>query len=208
MNDVAAFLPNAPVDNDSIESVLGRLDSVSAKTRRIVLKSNRINTRHYAVDPETGELTHTNAGLTAEAVRRLNPGGSLLPTLIDCLACGTSTPDLLLPGHALMVQGELGLGPCDAVTTAGICIAGMTAFKHAFLSVAAGAAKTAVATGSELASSFIRSAFMGPLAHRNQGEDPVERLEKRPIRAFDADFLRWMLSDGAGAAFLSREKNP
>lgn len=208
VNDVAAFLPNESVDNDAIESVIGRLDAVSAKTRRIVLKSNQIKTRYYAVDPATGAMTHTNAGLTAEAIRRLTPGGPLRPDRIDCLACGTSTPDLLLPGHALMVQGELGLGPCDAVTTAGICIAGMTAFKHAFLSVASGSAESAVATGSELASSFIRSAFMGPLVRRDREGDPVEALEKRPIQAFDADFLRWMLSDGAGAAFLSREKNP
>lgn len=208
VNDVAAFLPNSPVDNDAIESVLGRLDAVSAKTRRIVLKSNQIKTRYFAVDPVTGAPTHTNAGLVAEAVRRLKPGGTLGTDRIDCLACGTSTPDLLLPGHALMVHGELGIPPCDVVTTAGICIAGMTAFKHAFLSVAAGGAVTAVAAGSELASSFTRSAVMMPRVHGDQWNDSAERLEKRPVRAFDADFLRWMLSDGAGAVFLSGRKNP
>jgi 3-oxoacyl-[acyl-carrier-protein] synthase-3 len=36
--------------------------------------------------------------------------------------------------------------------------------------------------------------------------DP-EAVAEKPIRAFDADFLRWMLSDGAGAARLGPKPN-
>lgn len=200
ITDVSAFLPNAPVSNDEIEGVLGALSKSDAKTRRIVLNSNRIVRRHYAVNPETGALTHTNAAMTAEAVRRLRlPEGEG----IDCLCCGTSTPDLLFPGHALMVLGELGLGECDAVSMAGICIAGMNSLKHAFLNVTAGLHPQAVATGSELASSFTRSRFLDtPIC----AADP-EAVAEKPIRAFDADFLRWMLSDGAGAARLGPKPN-
>lgn len=197
VTDVAAFLPHDPVDNDAIESVIGQVAGLPAKAKRIVLKNNQIKRRYYAVDPATGALTHSNAALTAEAVRRLSPYDGFSPNDIACLCCGTSTPDVLLPGHALMVLGELGIGPCDAVTTAGICVAGMTAFRHAALTVAAGQAPNAVATGSELASSFLRTGFMTPCF------SDLADLETKPARAFDADFLRWMLSDGAGAAFLS-----
>jgi len=103
-----------------------------------------------------------------------------------------------------MVLGELGIPACDAVSTAGICVAGMTALKYAWMSVASGSAQNAVATGSELASSLTRSAFMAP----SPAPEAVRELEHRPIRAFDADFLRWMLSDGAGAAFLAPEPAP
>jgi len=204
INDAAAFLPGAPVHNDDIESVLGALPGIGARTRRIVLKNHGIHTRYYAVDPKTGWLTHTNAQLAAEAVRRLSPRLGFSVQDIDCLCCGTSTPDLLLPGHALMVLGELRIPECDAVTTSGICVSGMTALKYAFMSVAAGSAENAVATGSELASSFTRARFMVPAMEGAHLKD----LAEKPIRAFDADFLRWMLSDGAGAAYLSRQASP
>lgn len=194
--DAAVFLPNDPVSNDAIESVLGRIGDLPSKTRRIVLKNNQIHTRYYAVDPNTGQLTHTNAGMTAAAIRKLE-GGHFNVNQIDCLCCGTSTPDVLIPGHALMVLGELSGPECEAVTSAGICISGMNALKYAFMSVASGLSKIAVATGSELASSFTRSRFFIPLS---SGDND---LEAKPIRAFDADFLRWMLSDGAGAVLLS-----
>lgn len=203
INDMAAFLPNRPVGNEAMEAVLGHLTGASSKIKRIVLKHNQIRTRYYALDPASGRLTHSNAQLTARAIEALAPYEGFSLREIQCLACGTSSPDLLFPGHALMVCGELGLAPCDAATTAGICLAGMSAFKYAWMSVASGLSENAVATGSELASSLIRSGFMRPLHNDTAGE----ALEGEPVRAFDADFLRWMLSDGAGAAFLSNRPN-
>ncbi len=196
---VSAYLPNDPVTNETIEDVLGKVRGVASKAKAIVLKSNRITQRHYAVDPRTGRLTHSNAQLTAEAVRRLRPYDGFTPADIRLLACGTTSPDVLFPGHALMVQGELGIPECEAVTTAGICLSGVTALKYAVLNVASGTAPHAVATGSELASSYMRAQFLTPFY------DGAADLETRPLRAFDADFLRWMLSDGAGAMFVSPE---
>ncbi len=193
INDVSAILPNSPVTNDTIEDVLGKVRGIPSKAKRLVLKSNQITQRYYALDPGSGRLTHTNAQLTAEAVRRLQPYEGYNPGDIQCLCCGTTSPDLLFPGHALMVQGELGIPACEAVTTSGICLSGITAFKYACMSVAAGLASNAVATGSELASSYMRAQFLTPFY------DGAADLETRPLRAFDADFLRWMLSDGAGA---------
>ena len=203
ITDLASFLPNEPVTNERIEDVLGRINAIPSRSKAIMLRNNKIKQRYYALAPETGEFTHNNAQLTAEAVRRLKPYKDFKLEDIACLCCGTTSPDVLLPGHALMVLGELGLPACDAVTTAGICIAGMTAMKHACMNVAAGFSPNAVATGSELSSSYLRADFFAVIA-----EDPEADLAKKPILAFDADFLRWMLSDGAGAAFISGEKNP
>jgi 3-oxoacyl-[acyl-carrier-protein] synthase-3 len=200
INDVSVFLPNLPVTNDAIEDVLGKVRGIASKAKRLVLKSNQIIRRYYALDPGTGQLTHTNAELTAEAVRRLRPYDGFDPADIQCLSCGTTSPDLLFPGHALMVQGELGIPACEAVTTSGICLSGITAFKYACMNVAAGVTANAVATGSELASSYMRAQFLTPFY------DGSADLETRPVRALDADFLRWMLSDGAGAVFLSAGK--
>jgi 3-oxoacyl-[acyl-carrier-protein] synthase-3 len=198
ITDLAAFLPNAPVDNRSMENILGMIGGSPSRTRSIILRKNRILERYYAIDPATGRLTHTNAQLTAEAVRRLKPYEGFTPADIECLACGTSSPDQLLPGHGLMVHGELSGSPCEVLTSAGVCLSGIGALKYAAMNVALGLTRNAVATGSELASTFLRAGMF-----QDALPESGTALEARPILAFRADFLRWMLSDGAGAAFLS-----
>ena len=198
ITDIAAFLPNAPVTNEEMEELLGMVNQLPSRTRKIILRNNRIESRHYAIDPKTGATTHTNAELTAEAIRRLQPSADFKPDQIECLCCGTSTPDQMMPGHGSMVHGELKGKPCEVMSAAGICTAGMSAMKYAWMSVASGQTRNAVATGSELVSSYMRASFCGPA-----DLEQAALIEEQPAIAFEADFLRWMLSDGAGAAFLS-----
>ncbi|MBK8794636.1 MAG: beta-ketoacyl-ACP synthase III [Holophaga sp.] len=198
ITDIAAYLPNGPVSNDQMEELLGMVNQVPSRTRKLILRNNKITTRYYAIDPATGKSTHTNAQLAAEAVRRLKPYEGFTPADIECLACGTTQADQLMPGHASMVQGELAAAPCEIVSTAGICIAGMTALKYAAMNVALGQCANAVATGSEQASSFMRSRMAGTVS-----PETIDQFEAQPHLAFSADLLRWMLSDGAGAAFLA-----
>jgi len=51
----SSFLPLAPVDNDAMESVLGQIGAKPSRTRKITLRSNGIKSRHYVIDPQTGE---------------------------------------------------------------------------------------------------------------------------------------------------------
>jgi 3-oxoacyl-[acyl-carrier-protein] synthase III len=188
----AAYLPFAPVANDEIESVLGQIGGKPSRARRLVLRSNGITSRHYAIDRATGEPAMSNAQITAAAVRLLGDLGK-----VDCLVTGTSLPDQLMPNHAVMVHGELGWPRLEVVACAGICLAGTAALKHAWLTLRAGEGRRAVATGSELASPILLA--------RNfemESEHRVAALEAHPEIAFEKDFLRWMLSDGAGAVLL------
>ena len=193
----SSFLPNAPVANDDIENVLGMIAGKPSRARRIVLRNNGIRSRHYAIDPATGAFTHSNAQLAAAALRGLDLSN------VAVLACGTSCADQLMPGHAVMVHGELGIPPCEVVSTAGICAAGMGALKYAYLSVLAGQVKKALASGSERASGGLLARLYEPeSAHR------VAELEDNPEIAFEKDFLRWMLSDGAGAFLVEDRPRP
>ncbi|MCA1797155.1 MAG: beta-ketoacyl-ACP synthase III [Geobacteraceae bacterium] len=200
---LASFLPNAPVGNEEMEALLGKVHNLPSRTRRIILRNNRIKTRYYALDPDTGTQTHTNAQLAAAAIRALGTDNGFDPASIECLCCGTSTPDQILPGHAPMVHGELGGGPCEAFSAAGICTSGMSAMKFAWLNVASGQSRTVIASGSELASNLLHARMCESIA-----PEKVAALDKNPALSFDADFLRWMLSDGAGAAHLSDAPNP
>jgi 3-oxoacyl-[acyl-carrier-protein] synthase-3 len=192
---VGAFLPNEPVSNDQIESVLGLVGGRPSRLRHMILKRNGIDSRHYARDPRDGRQTHTNAQQTAEAIRALSNVGGFSLEEIDVLASGTSSPDQMIPSHASMVHGQLGCPPCEVISTSGVCCCGMAAMKYAYLSVLSGTARLAVATGSELPSSWLQaSAFKSQKGSSTPEDDPYV--------AFEQEFLRWMLSDGAGAVAI------
>lgn len=203
----ATFLPNAPVDNDAMEQVLGQIGTRPSRARRTILRSNGIRTRHYAIDPITRQPTHTNAALTAAAVRQLENEQFHL-TEIDCLACGTSIPDQLMPNHAVMVHGELGLPPLEVIATSGVCLSGVSALKYAYMGLAAGIHQRAVATGSELSSAVLNAGNFAGIAANIETDDQLTKLESHLELAFEKDFLRWMLSDGAGAFLLETHARP
>ena len=188
----AACLPLAPVPNDRVEAILGMVGGKPSRARRIVLRNNGIQTRHYALDPASGEPVMTHAQLTAAAIRGLGD-----VRRVDCLATGTSNADQLLPGHGVMVHGELGWPQLEVVSLAGICLSGTAALKYATMAVASGSARRAIATGSELVSPVMRARHF-----EAESEHRIQALEEHPEIAFDKEFLRWMLSDGAGAVLL------
>ncbi|HTF90840.1 MAG TPA: beta-ketoacyl-ACP synthase III [Planctomycetota bacterium] len=202
ITNLAAFMPGPPVSNDDMEQILGQVGERPSRARRTVLRSNGIQSRHYAIDRETRRPTHTNAQLAAEAVRRLaKPTFSV--DKIDCLACGTSIADQVMPSHVSMVHGELAIPPCETISAAGVCLASLSAMKYAAMGVGAGEFQRAVACGSELSSGMMRAALF-----HEELEAKTTALESNPEIAFDKDFLRWMLSDGAGAALLEPKPAP
>ncbi len=189
----AAFLPFDPVSNDEMEAVLGMAGGKPSRARRMILRSNGIHSRHYAIDRATGRCAMSNAQLTAAAIRAL--GDDIRSA--DCLAVGTSMPDQLMPNHGVMVHGELGWPRMEVVSLAGICVAGAAALRHAWLAVKSGEARRAIASAAELASAGLRGdCFQAETDHQ------IAALEASPQIAFEKDFLRWMLSDGAGALLL------
>jgi 3-oxoacyl-[acyl-carrier-protein] synthase-3 len=198
ITELAKYLPNSPVTNDGIEQKLGLIGNRSSRVKSIILKQNKIKTRYYAVD-ESREITHTNAQLTARAVESLFDGtGGYVPDDIKLLCCGTSSPDQLMPSHASMVHGELSNAPVmEVMSASGVCCTSTTALKYGYLAVLSGNATSAICTGSELFSPLL-------MAKNYEAEyEKMEELEKNPMIAFEKDFLRFMLSDGAGACLLS-----
>ena len=191
------YLPNDPIGNEQMESFLGLINQNASKARRIVLRNNGILKRYYALDAE-GNPTHSNAQLTALAVKNLM--SSDVPwDAIEVLSCGTSTPDVLLPSHSAMVHGLLGGHSVELNASSGVCNSGMNALKFGYLSVKSGNSTNAVCTGSERVSAWLRA---------DKYENEVQllaELEAQPVIAFKKDFLRFMLSDGAGAFLLENK---
>jgi 3-oxoacyl-[acyl-carrier-protein] synthase-3 len=199
MNDVyitriAKYLPNDPVSNDEMESILGMVNCQPSRARKIVLRQSGIKTRYYAINKH-GQITHNNAQLAAEAIKKLTYEKFTLQD-IQLLCCGTTSPDQLVPSHASMVHGVLKNRPLEINSPSGVCCSGMQAFKYGYMSIKCGDTRNAVCTGSETASFAL-------CAHKFRKEmDTLRALEQQPMLPFEKDFLRWMLSDGAGAVLM------
>lgn len=199
INKIAKFLPGNPVNNDEMEEYLGYVDGRKSRAKAVVLRNNKITTRYYARTKQ-GVSTHTNTELTVEAIKALCNNGFAISD-IELLTSGTTTPDQILPAHGVMVHGALKTKPIEAITFSGSCCSGMNALKYAYMSVLTGSTSNAVTTGSEKLSSWMSAQTFEEEAKK------LKEVEEHPVLAFEKDFLRWMLSDGAAATLLSNKPN-
>lgn len=184
------YLPGEPVDNDGIAARLGGHDAVTERIRRRVLDANGIRQRHYALD-EHGEPTELNEELAVKALRAALDDRGMDAAELRMLACATTMGDVLVPGFASMVHGRLGGGPMQLLTSSGVCASSLAALDAAVSKIRLGDHPRAAVVGSELPSRSLRQ-------RRFDG-----------IRAgMDSHFLRWMLSDGAGAVVVEFQPHP
>ncbi|MFN8051810.1 MAG: 3-oxoacyl-[acyl-carrier-protein] synthase III C-terminal domain-containing protein [Acidimicrobiales bacterium] len=203
-----AFLPGPGVSNDEMEQRLGLVGGEPSKYRSRILEANGITNRHYAVD-EHGNQTHLNQDLAALAVQDAIGRRGVDLGEVGMLSVGTTMPDLLMPGFASMVHGRLAeddptAAPMEVLSASGICASGAAAMRHANNAIRLGDHRRAVAVASELPSSMMK-------ASRFEQESTLAPSRTETATAyqyFNADFLRWMLSDGAGAVLIEAEPHP
>jgi 3-oxoacyl-[acyl-carrier-protein] synthase-3 len=201
INKTSAYFPNNPVSNDEMELYLGLINGKPSKSKGIVLRNNGIKNRYYALTKE-GKATHTNAQMTALAIKALFKEDPLKIKEMELLSCGTSSPDQMMPSHGVMTHGWLPEAEAiEVVSPAGVCCAGMHAIKYAYMAIRTGDVKIAVATGSERFSGLLVSNVFEEEAQK------LKELKANPYVAFQQDFLRWMLSDGASAFLMSDKPN-
>jgi 3-oxoacyl-[acyl-carrier-protein] synthase-3 len=136
--------------------------------------------------------THQNSDMAAAAARQCLGRSTLDKDRVEMLAVGSTQGDLPLPGLASMVQAELRLPPCEILTAHGVCSAGMQALKGASAQIRVGDHANALVCASELASRLLK--------HSRYEEAFRGRADAGPD--LESEFLRWMLSDGAGAMLL------
>jgi 3-oxoacyl-[acyl-carrier-protein] synthase III len=184
-----AFYPGEPVDNEHIADYVAPLNGASSRIKRRVLAENGIEQRYYSTDRD-GSTRFGAAQMAAKAIHACLADTGVTLKDIELLCTGTSGGDATLPGFANMVQGELAAPPMATSSHAGVCAAGIAALQHAAMALDTKRAARAVVATSEVPSRlFKRSRF----ASRGYDID------------FDAHFLRWMLSDAAGAWLLEAQ---
>jgi 3-oxoacyl-[acyl-carrier-protein] synthase-3 len=190
------FLPGEPVANNEIEDYLGLIGGRQSRLKSRILRQNGIRTRHYAIDA-SGKVGFWNYELAANAVIDSLKQSEIDAKDVQFLAASTSQSDLLAPGFASLVHGASRLPPCEIASFQSICAGSIMALQAAFTGILSGVRENSVVCGSEFTSRFFRPGLF----------EETASFQKDGKLPFDAEFLRWMLSDGAGAAVLENRPN-
>ena len=190
LQSAGMFLPGSPVDNAGMDAYVAPLNRISGRIKQRILAENGIQQRYYAIDG-AGQTVFSNTQMAAGAITEtLALAGKTLAD-VGYLSSGSSGGDALMPGFASMIQGEMAAPPMETLSVHGVCAASVGAMQAAAIAVESGAHSLALSVASEMPSRlFKRSRF----AAQDYNTD------------FDAHFLRWMLSDGAGAVLLGGPK--
>ena len=190
LQSAGMFLPGSPVDNAGMDAYVAPLNRISGRIKQRILAENGIQQRYYAIDG-AGQTVFSNTQMAAGAITEtLALAGKTLAD-VGYLSSGSSGGDALMPGFASMIQGEMAAPPMETLSVHGVCAASVGAMQAAAMAVDSGAHSLALSVASEMPSRlFKRSRF----AAQDYNTD------------FDAHFLRWMLSDGAGAVLLGGPK--
>lgn len=194
-------LPGPAISNDAIHRHLGRIDG-EEQVQRQVLAMNGILSRHYAID-ECGQSTADVYELARRAIEACVPRTVDGPP-ITYLAAGTTYAPLSGPGLSSIVHARIAdhprvAGPIEVSSHAGICTSAAAALTSACRAVASGEHAAALAVGVEQASAVLRADRMRPV------DDRAAHSDLRHSQWFMSVFLRFMLSDGAGAWLIEQQ---
>jgi 3-oxoacyl-[acyl-carrier-protein] synthase-3 len=137
-----SFLPANVVTNADLAKMVDTSDEwVAARTG--------IRQRHLAAEGETtGDLAFGAAKAALEAA-------GVAAKEIDLLIVGTTTPDLIFPSTACLLQHRLGANGCPAFDVNAACSGFIYALTVADKFIRSGSAKTALVVGAETLSRMI-----------------------------------------------------
>ena len=137
-----SFLPERIITNAEMEKLVDTSDEwIAARTG--------IRQRHIAAEGQTtGDLAY------GAALAALESAG-VAASEIDLIVIGTTTPDLILPSTACLLQHRLGANGCAAFDVNAACSGFVYALTVANQFIRAGTAKTALVVGAETLSRML-----------------------------------------------------
>jgi len=192
LTGTGSCLPGLPITNCQVETILGHLPDAPPKVQSFVksmgprmLERSGIETRHFAVDPETGNLTHSFASLAEAAARNAIDAAELIPEEIDFLVISCPSYDQSTPPTSAMLQERLGIETCAEMEIHSNCSGVGKAVQVAFDALSSGRYRTALVCYAQLSSVYLRDCYFNQAAMNK-------------VNAA----LRWILADGAGAVVL------
>ena len=131
-----SYLPEKVLTNDDLAKMVDTSDEwIAARTG--------IRERHVAAEGET------TSDLGYQAALRALEAAGVAADEIDLIVVGTTTPDLIFPSTACLIQHKLGVAGCPAFDVNAACSGFIYALTIADKFIRSGAAKTALVIGAE-----------------------------------------------------------
>ena len=114
-----------------------------------IVERTGIRARHFA-DP-----AQSCSDMAAAAARQAMESAGCLPSDIDLIILATSTPDMVFPSTACIVQHKLGIAGCPAFDVQAVCSGFVYALTIADAMIRTGTARKALVIGSEIFSRIL-----------------------------------------------------
>ena len=142
-----SFLPPRRLTNADLAAELAARGVET--TDEWIVERTGIRARHFAA-PDV-----TSSDLGAEAARRALQAAGLQPGDIDLIIVATSTPDMVFPSAACILQNKLGIWGCPAFDVQAVCSGFVYALTVADAMIKTGAASKALVIGAEVFSRIL-----------------------------------------------------
>ncbi|HAF28756.1 MAG TPA: 3-oxoacyl-ACP synthase [Bacteroidales bacterium] len=186
-----SFLPGNPININEVDYFLGELTEAPAKLKKWLQRMKglmdemlEVEYYHYAIDPVTREFTDDNISMSVKAAQKALEKAGLKATDIDLIVYGSAHQDQM-PTASVRIQDALGIEQCGEMSIHANCTSAYKALLVASDFIKSGRYKNALVISSSMSSSELRAEYY------NQ---PLVKKEEL--------FLRYFLSDGAGALVL------
>jgi 3-oxoacyl-[acyl-carrier-protein] synthase-3 len=142
-----SYLPPRRVTNADLAAELAA-KGVETSDQWIVERTG-IRARHFAA-PEV-----TTSDLAVQACRHALEAASLEASQIDLIIVATSTPDMVFPSSACILQNKLGIAGCAAFDLQAVCSGFVYALTVADSMIRSGSANRALVVGAEVFSRIL-----------------------------------------------------
>jgi 3-oxoacyl-[acyl-carrier-protein] synthase-3 len=137
-----SYLPSRVLTNRELESMVDTTDEwIHSRTG--------IRQRHVAAD---GELT---SDLALEASRAALAKAGIAPEALDLIVVATTTPDMVFPSTACILQAKLGARDCPAFDVQAVCSGFIYALATADQFIRSGQYRNALVVGAEIYSRIL-----------------------------------------------------
>jgi 3-oxoacyl-[acyl-carrier-protein] synthase-3 len=131
-----SYLPEKILTNADLEKMVETSD-------QWIRERTGIQQRHIAAEGQT------TVDLAEQAARRAMEAAGVTADQLDLIVLGTTTPDIVFPSSACLLQARLGANGCPAFDVNAACSGFIFALTTADKFIRSGAAKTALVVGAE-----------------------------------------------------------
>ena len=142
-----SFLPPRRLTNADLAAQLASKGVVTSD--EWIVERTGIKARHFAA-PDV-----SSSDLAVEAARHALDAAGLRPSDIDLIIVATSTPDMVFPSAACIVQHKLGIAGCPAFDVQAVCSGFVYALTVADAMIKTGLARKALVIGAEVFSRIL-----------------------------------------------------